>query len=303
MFDMIHRSRCWYLSLALVLPLYLPALAQQRAPSLAKGTGTLRSPPITESSGVAVSRRHPGVLWTHNDSGDGPMLYATNLAGEDLGRYLVPGATNYDWEDIALAPCVEPSRDCLYVADTGDNNERRRNVTIYLVPEPAAAPRPATSDEPARIAPRARAVRVRYPDGAHDVEAIWIEPDGSVDLVTKGTNGPIRRYRVPAARLDRDTARAQLVERLPIVPQRALGRLVTGAARSPNGKRVVIRTYTELFWYRLEANRRLADDGPPCWLGPLEPQGEGVAFLDDSTLVLTSEGVLGQPGAIYRVRC
>ena len=31
---------------------------------------------LTESSGLAVSRTQPGVLWSHNDSGDGPNLYA-----------------------------------------------------------------------------------------------------------------------------------------------------------------------------------------------------------------------------------
>jgi hypothetical protein len=291
------------LILVAFLGLNRPALAQQRTPTLVERTGMLRSPPITESSGVAVSRRHPGVLWTHNDSGDGPMLYATNLTGDDLGRYLVPGATNYDWEDIALARCPDQARDCLYVADTGDNSERRRTVTLYVVPEPGASPEPAGNDEPARVTARARAVRVKYPDGAHDVEAMWVEPDGSVQFVTKGTNGPMSRYLVRRPALGRDTATAELLDRLSMVPQRALGRLVTAAAISPKGERVVIRTYAELFFFRRLENRRLTDDGPPCWLGTLEPQGEGVAFLDDSTLVLTSEGVLGQAGPIHRVRC
>jgi len=291
------------ITLIAVLGIVPPALAQQRTLSLVERTGTLRSPPITESSGVAVSRRHPGVLWTHNDSGDGPMLYATNLAGADLGRYLVPGAANYDWEDIAVAPCPDQRRDCLYIADTGDNGERRRTATLYIVPEPTAPPKAADGDEPARVTARARAVRVRYPDGAHDVEVMWVEPDGAVQLVSKGTFGPMARYLVPRGALDHDTATAVLLERLPLVPQRALGRLVTGAALSPNGTRVVIRTYTELFFFRRGKDRNLIEDGPPCWLGTLDPQGEGVAFLDDSTLVLTSEGVLGHAGAIHRIRC
>jgi hypothetical protein len=293
----------WLPLLVALWGLTQPARAQQRTPSLAERTGVLRSPPIDESSGVAVSRKHPGVLWTHNDSGDGPMLYATNLAGDDLGRYLVPGATNYDWEDIALAPCPEQPRDCLYLADTGDNNQRRRTVTVYIVAEPGTPPRPAANDEPARVTARARAVRVEYPDGAHDVEAMWVEPDGSIQLVSKGTLGPIARYLVPRASLDHDTATAAFVERLTVVPQRALGRMVTAAALSPSGERVVIRTYTELFFFRRDADGRLREDGPACWLSTLEPQGEGVAFLDDSTLVLTSEGVLGQAGPIHRVRC
>ncbi len=294
-----------FVVLGCVVGLFGPArsAAQDRAPTLAERTGTLRSPPIPESSGVAVSRRFPGVLWTHNDSGDGPMLYATNLAGEDLGRYLVPGAKNTDWEDVALAPCPEPQRDCLYLADTGDNDEHRRSVTLYAVPEPASRPLPAGNDESARVTSRAQALVLRYPDRAHDVEAMWVNPDGSVELVSKGMSGPILRYLVPRTAWDRDSATARLIDTLPVVPQRALGRLVTGAALAPNGARVVIRSYTELFFFRRSDDRRLTPEGSPCWLGTLEPQGEGVAFLDDSTLVLTSEGVLGQAGAIHRIRC
>src|SRR3972149_4556504 len=113
----------------------------------------------------------------------------------------------------------------------------------------------------------------------------------------------MRRSLVARAALDHDAEGAEPLERLATVPQRALGRMVTAAAISPHGQRVVIRTYTELFFFRRGQDRRRSDDGPPCWLGTLEPQGEGVAFLDDSTLVLTSEGVLGQPGPIHRVKC
>ncbi len=289
-------------AVALVVPARFRA-AQQRIPTVAVRTGTLKSPFITESSGVAVSRRFPGVLWTHNDSGDGPMLYATNLAGEDLGRYLVPGAKNSDWEDLALAPCPRQPHDCLYVADTGDNDEHRRSVTLYAVPEPETRPTRVGTDQPARVTAPAQALTVRYPDRPHDAEAMWVNPDRSVEVVSKGMSGPMLRYFIPRAAWDRDTATALLLDTLPVVPQRALGRLVTGAAISPSGERVVIRTYTELFFFHRLDDRRLTPEGSPCWLGTLEPQGEGVAFLDDRTLVLTSEGVMGQPGAIHRVRC
>src|SRR3989449_7418934 len=66
--------------------MFLPALLALQA--------TFQSPRLVESSGVAVSHAYPGVLWTHNDSGDGPYLYATDLRGTDRGALLVPGA---DW--------------------------------------------------------------------------------------------------------------------------------------------------------------------------------------------------------------
>jgi hypothetical protein len=204
---------------------------------------------------------------------------------------------------MALAPCPRQPRDCVYLADTGDNNEHRRSVVLYAVPEPAVRPTPADNEESARTAPTAQPLVLRFPDRARDVEALWVNPDGSAELVSKGVSGPVVRYLVPRAAWDADTATAELLDTMPIVPQRALGRLVTGAALSPRGDRVALRTYTEIYFFRRVDDRRLTPDGPPCWVGTLQPQGEGVDFLDDSTLVLTSEAVLGRRGVIHRLRC
>src|SRR2546425_6095747 len=68
--------------------MFLPALLVLQA--------TFQSPRLVESSGVAVSHAYRGVLWTHNDSGDGPYLYATDLRGSDRGALLVPGADAID---------------------------------------------------------------------------------------------------------------------------------------------------------------------------------------------------------------
>lgn len=274
-------------------------VGQQREPSLVSRTGAFRWPKVTESSGVAASRTHPGVLWTHNDSGDGPYLYAFDLEGTHRGTFRVNGAQAVDWEDLALGRCPEGATPCLYVADTGDNLERRDRVTIWIVPEPQTLPPPG--DTSVRETQPARGVWVRYPDRAHDVEAIWVEPEGSVALVTKGLTGGIRLFRVPAPELLRDSTTAVLVQRNLIPPGRT-PRWVTGAAISPDGTRVVLRTYDELHFFRRRGGR-LTPDGQPCRLGNLEPQGEGVDFWDRDTLVLTSEGAGGEPGPIHLVRC
>ena len=272
--------------------------AQGRVPTTFEQVGSFGTSLVRESSGIAVSRRHPGVLWTHNDSGDGPNLYAVRLDGTVLGRHAVTGARAVDWEDLALAPCPTVRGDCLYVADTGDNEALRRSVTVYILPEPDP-----TEGRAAGRTRLARAVHVTYPDGPHDVEAMWVDPDGSVELVTKGQVGEVHRYRVARESLLQDSARAEARGDVPISPQRAIGRWVTGAAIAPHGRRVAIRTYTEIFFFQLTEKRALVPDGPACWLGTREAQGEAVAFLDDDTLVLTSEGLLGQHGLIHRVRC
>ena len=131
---------------------------------------------LDESSGVAASRRQPGVLWTLNDSGNEASIFATDTLGRDHGAFEVIGAENRDWEAVALGPCG--ARDCLYIADTGDNWQNLRTGRFYRVPEPGI---------PARK-PQTRAAEVlefRYPSGPRDVEAAFVGGDGSLYLITK----------------------------------------------------------------------------------------------------------------------
>jgi hypothetical protein len=285
--------------------MFLPLLLLQSAATVTALTGTFRSARLIESSGVAASRTHAGILWTHNDSGDGPNLYATDLHGTDRGAVRVPGAAAVDWEDIALGPCPRRPGDCLYVADTGDNLERRARVTVYAVPEPDP---PRTAADTQRVTAAALALSLYYPDGPHDVEALYVSArDTAVYLVSKGRgrDGSIRLYRVDRAAWDtRGVVRAEFVQTLPIVPDGAAGRLVTGAAVRADGGLVAIRTYSEVYFFSPGPGGLLRPaDRPVCSIAELERLGEGIGFLDDSSLVLTSEATLFGPGTIHTVRC
>lgn len=266
-------------------------------------TGTFRSPRLTESSGVVVSRAHPGILWTHNDSGDGPYLYATDLHGTDRGAIRVSGATAVDWEDLGLGPCPRGRGQCLYIGDTGDNLERRASVTVYAVPEPDP---PQIAADTQRVTAAAFTLALRYPDGSHDVEALYVSPrDTALYLVSKGHSGAVRLYRVArSAWQSAGVVTAELVQVVPIVPERSMGRLVTGAAVRADGGLVAIRTYVDISLFPIGPDGRLVPARhPPCAIAGLERQGEAVAFRDDSTLVLTSEADRIGPGTIHAVRC
>jgi len=285
--------------------MFLPLLLLQSAATVTALTGTFRSPRLTESSGVVVSRAHPGILWTHNDSGDGPYLYATDLRGTDRGAIRVSGAEAVDWEDIALGPCPRRPVDCLYVGDTGDNLERRARVTVYAVPEPDP---PLAAADTQRVTAATLALSLYYPDGPHDVEALYVSPrDTALYLVSKGRgrHGRVRLYRVDrAAWGTRGHVRAEFVQTLPIVPNGAAGRLVTGAAVQADGGLVAIRTYAEIFFFSSGPGGRLAPaDRPVCSIAALDSAGEAIGFGADSSLVLTSEANLLGPGTIHTVRC
>jgi hypothetical protein len=255
---------------------------------------------LTESSGAAVSRHFPGIIWTHNDGGHGPLVYATDTLGRDRGSFVVAGAVNVDWEAMAIGNCGH--RQCLYLGDIGDNREHRESVSIYRIEEPT--PHTPSADSAVPVVGMER-LEFQYPDGPQNIEAMYIDPGGDIYLITKTTDAVVLRYRIPAAWWNHDEPRtAEAFGQLPIQPGTSRLAAVTGADLSGDGTMLVVRTYRELFFYAVEPNGHVGD-GPiaTCPVLGFESQGEGVAWLDDERVVLTSErGVLGR-GTIMIVHC
>lgn len=273
-------------------------------PTTAVLTGTFDSR-VSESSGAAASARHPALFWTVLDSGNDPAIIAIDSAGQVRARVLLGGATNHDWEAVAVGPC--PAGVCVYAGDIGDNRGRRESVTVYRTPEPDAS---ATAGNAARAVATAtaEALTVTYPDGARDAEALVATPEGDLLIVTKGLTSEVKAYRIPAAAWSGGAAPAVVAEdlgALPIAPRTAIGRWVTDASLVPGGRRVAIRTYRDIFLFVLDRSGVLRPSDPPvlCDISGLEGQGEGVAWADDSTLVLTSESARRAPGTVHYVRC
>lgn len=269
----------------LALSLFLGCSAAELDQGCHVAQASVSLPPgLEESSGVAVSRDHRGVIWTHNDSGGDAEVVAVRADGGPFARVEVRGALAKDWEDLALAPC--PAGTCLYVADTGDGEARRQEIGVYRFPEP---------DPVRQRAVTAEYFPARYPAGARDAEALFVLPSGEIFLVTKGRVGSIEVYRYPLPLSPGETVTLEPVRTLAAGAQ-PLDQQVTGASASPSGERVAIRTYKRLELWR---TAELLGDGAPYLtvdLTPLgEAQGEAVALLDNGALVLTSEG--GFPGA------
>lgn len=248
---------------------------------------------VHESSGVAVSRRDPRTLWTHNDSGE-PYIYAISSEGKLAGRTQVAGAKLEDWEDIAAGPC--PSGNCLYIADIGDNRAERPFVTVYRVPEPApgdAQSRPA------------EAFQGRYPDGPHDAEAMFVLPGGEIYVLTKGETGPVALYKFPASAQPGQTVDLQRVREFTSDGVKR-SRRVTGADASTDGKWVAVRTLNDVSLYQAQ-DLVGGGTGTPreMDLSTLkEAQGEGIAFASGSALILTSEGGKKKdPATFARLEC
>jgi hypothetical protein len=263
----------------------------------ARRTGSFRNPQLNESSGVIPSRTQPGVLWSFDDSGGPARIFATDTTGADLGSFPVRGARNVDWEAISSGRCG--TSDCLYIADTGDNSEVRGQVDLYRLAEPSLRTKPGTS----RATPTVQRLQVRYPDRPRDVEAMFVDGEGGVHLISKGRADGVVHYRIPASAWDKRSVVAEVLGTLAIDRGGALGQLVTDAAVSLDGRQVAVRTYQEVFLFRLTERGTLLPAGTACSLGGLELQGEGIGWLGRDTLVMTSEGLLGVPGTISVGRC
>ena len=252
---------------------------------------------VRESSGLAVSDQHP-VFWTHNDSGDGPVLYAVDSLGVITGRARLDKVRARDFEDLDKGPC--PSRwsaepYCLYVADTGNNDRSRRTLSIYVLPEPQP-------DSDGTVS--AGRLRFRYPDQRSDVEALAVAPSGDLVLVTKGRHAGIRGYRIRASEVERaldtdERAEVEALGMLPLEPDSRARRLVTGGVFVDS--LLVVRTYEGIYGLRHDGTQWTRAGA--CTIRPQEPAGEAIAHDRDDHFFLTSEAGGGRYPSIHRAEC
>jgi hypothetical protein len=229
----------------------------------ASSAGPVANTNVKEASGIAASRRVDGVFWVENDSGNAPSAFAVGADGRDLGEYQLQGATNDDWEDIAIGPGPVPGVPYLYLADIGGNIAPRTSVVIYRVPEPlvdtsAVAPAPQTLTG-------VDALTLDYPDGPHDSEGFMVDPvSGQLYVVTKAqTNAQV--FAAPAGLPGGSTTALTQVAAISAGYLPAL--FVTGADVSPQGDTVALRTYTNVLMYQRPAGQPLeaAFSQPVCF--------------------------------------
>ncbi|WP_408994325.1 WD40 repeat domain-containing protein [Streptomyces sp. 1268] len=229
---------------------------------------TIEDPRITESSGLAASRAHPGVYWTHNDSDDGPYVFAVDSrTGKTLATITMRGVGEpRDVEGISVGPDGD-----IYVGDIGDNLDGAwSHVWIYRFPEPKEL-RDATVT--------AVQYDVKYADGARNAEALMVHPKtGRVYIASKNEDGG-GLYEGPAKLT---AGAANTFRRVDEVPW------VTDGAFSPDGKRLVLRSYFSAREYAFE-DGRLGEDRSVA--APFQRQAESVTYTaDGSALMFGSEG-------------
>lgn len=258
------------------------------------------APGIDEASGLVVSARDPEILWTHNDSGGEAHLFALSKADGSLVADLsLPSLTAIDWEDLSNGPCAPgaESRDCLYVGDFGDNQSKRSNVAVHRIVEPEG---PSGTMSVGDV----ETMVLVYPDGARDCEAMVVDDQANIWLLSKEWGiGTFRVYTAPFAASEAPVTLTYVSEHEVIGIPGELLSILTGADYRPDLRpdRLIVRLYQVALEYRLgpgglaaigEAERVIVPNGA-------DAQGESIAY-DDDGYRHTSEG-LGAP--IWFVPC
>lgn len=228
--------------------------------------GELDRRDINESSGLAVSRLHPNLLYTHNDSGAGPEVLMIDTTGHYKGKITLEGAKNRDWEDLAIGPGKDPGTSYIYVGDIGDNDAKRDKLRVYRFPEPTVL-----RDE---INVRAEQVTLVYPDGPRDAETLLVDPwSGDLLIVTKRDTSNVL-YRATVAQMEEGNVVLERVMKLPIT-------LSVGGDISADGKQIVIKNYWAIYYWQREEGESLGEvfaQRPVQLPYKPEPQGEAIGF-------------------------
>lgn len=247
--------------------------------------GEISDEAIVEASGIAASRRTPGAFWVVNDSGNASEIYAIGTDGSTIATIDIEGVLGFDWEALAVGPGPEPDTSYVYIGDIGDNLRLRSTISLIRFPEPDLA-------EPPSAITDIKTIRLTFPEGARDSEAMFVDPvTGDAIVITKRQrNGKAVVFRAEAAAMENpEPVALQWVAEFRFDE----GIFVTAADVTADGAVVALRGYDEVWmWVRTDLDFSETFAAEPC-MGPSpdEIQGEALTFLHEGLGYVTlSEG-------------
>jgi len=271
---------------------------------------------IDEASGIAVSSKFPGRLYHVNDSGGGPYFYITDMDGKNIRSVQIEGfnARRSDFEDMGLGPCFG-DKSCIFIADIGDNGERRKFVEIVVIEE-----LPEFGDSVAPL----KKIRLTYPDRPHNAEGLAVHPNGDIYLLTKEEDldksaaYPGKLYRLEKKRWENAGDKELKLDYVSEVDfirlsssDSVFGSLPTALDISPDGRRFLVLTYEKAYEFNFDLSQDNLKPAKELKKGkdysvieiPSLPQQESVAYTDSGRAFIydTEYKVLGVP--IIKVEC
>jgi hypothetical protein len=245
----------------------------------------LEIPANREPSGIVKSRLWPDVYWAHNDSGDGPRIFAMHRDGRmypserDGAAHgvRIPDAVNVDWEDIAT-----DDQGRLIIGDFGNSESNtRRDLCLYFIEEPHPS---------AGYTSVSKKVFFRYPDQTEvpspvrnfDAEALFYAHGHAYILTKHRSDKGTTLYRLDSE----EPGRVHVLTRLESFDTRDQ---VTGADVSADGKRLAVLTYTGIWVFDAREKEKWFD-GAIRWLPTEDEEAEAITLDGDRLIIAADEG-------------
>jgi hypothetical protein len=227
---------------------------------------------IDEASGLVASRKYPGLLWTHNDSGDKPRLFLIEPEGGLIATVYLENVFNRDWEDIAAHYNKSEHKYYLYVGDIGDNRAVFNFKYIYRLEEPDLD---ITQQNQIISVADVNKILFQFSDGSRDAETLMIDPiSEQLFLVTKREKN-VGVYVFPEQiTWGTDTLYLEKKLELPIY-------LAVAGDISVDGSEILIKDYESIYYWKREKSETVIDAlSKPASMLPYqkEKQGESIAW-------------------------
>lgn len=246
--------------------------------------GTIDNNDIDEASGIAICAQNSTFVWTHNDSGDENRIFLINTKAEHQITFRLLGATNRNWEDIAVGPGPEVGISYIYVADIGDNAARYSTKKIYRIPEPDLSAYALPIKDETIAIEGVETIEFELPEGRKmDCESLLLDPLTKDLFVITKREEPVRVYRLPFPQSTNSLITAELYATLPMT-------WAVGGDISADGMHMMVKTRTNVYYWRRSAAENIGETllNKPDRLKYIEePQGEALAILADGSAYYT----------------
>ena len=257
---------------------------------------------LDEVSGMVTFET--GRVWVVEDSSNPDKVREIDTLGKEQAVFKVSDAKNRDWEAL-----TRDSAGHLYIGDFGNNQNRRKNLRIYKLPDPR---REKGDKIPARTIAFSYPTQRDFPppdrELRYDAEALF-HAGGQLYIITKNRSRPhdgtADVYRVPDAP---GTYEAEWLGALSLCGEgRGRACQVTDAALSPDGERLVLLGYGTLWVFESFRASLFEEPGPEKLVPKVVSLGartqlEALCFAGNDLLYLADERSAGAGGNLYRFR-
>ncbi|MBD0777117.1 hypothetical protein HPE56_04855 [Maribacter sp. ANRC-HE7] len=250
---------------------------------------------LKENSGMVTL--NDSLVWLVEDHGNKNLIYQVDLQGNLLRELKVDNAHNEDWEDL-----TKDLNQNVFIGDFGNNDNKRKDLTIYKIPNPEIAKGKKIKAEKIKFSyPNQKEFPPSKVEMNFDAEAFFHYNDAFYIISknrTKPFTGIASIYKVPAKP---GTYKAASVGEFFTCKQEGECR-VTAADISPDGSTIALLGYGKLWLFSaFELDDFSKGKMKTIDLG-ISTQLESISFLDNETLLLSDEVRGNSGGNLYSIK-